>query len=78
MLLSPSLALNRARSNHTGAAPWTTPPLWALNWLCAYHPDFCPIRPRPGQELRILGVATAMVRALYPVVGHREQTSLWS
>ena len=35
-------------------------------WLCAYHPDFGPLRPRPGQELRILGVVIAMVRALYP------------
>ena len=34
-------------------------------WLCAYHPDYGPIRPRPGQELRILGVVIAMVRALY-------------
>jgi DNA polymerase V len=36
-------------------------------WLRAHHPDFPPIRPRAGQELRILGVVTAMVRALYPV-----------
>ena len=35
-------------------------------WLCAYHPDFGPLRPRPGQELRILGVVIAMVRALSP------------
>ena len=38
----------------------------ARYWLCAYHPDFGPLRPRPGQELRILGVVIAMVRALYP------------
>ncbi len=35
-------------------------------WLCAYHPDFGPLRPRPGQALRILGVVIALVRALYP------------
>ena len=78
MLLNPSLAPNPGRSNHTGAAPWTTLPLWALNWLCAYHPDFGPLRPRPGQALRILGVAIAMVRALYPVAGYRPPTGAWT
>ena len=49
--------------------------LWELRqhvaryWLCAYHSDFSPIRPRLGQELRILGVAIAMVRALAPSRG---------
>ena len=78
MLLNTSLAPNRATSNHPGAAPWTTPPLWALNWLCAHHPDFPPIRPRPGQALRILGVVIAMVRALYPVAGYRLPSGAWS
>lgn len=78
MLLNASLAPNPGRSNHTGAAPWTPPPPSTLNWLCAYHPDFCPIRPRPGQELRILGVVIAMVRALYPVSGYRPPTGAWS
>ncbi len=41
----------------------------ARYWLCAYHPDFPPLRPRPGQELRIRGVVTAMVRNLYPPTG---------
>ena len=40
-------------------------------WLCAYHPDFGPLRPRPGQELRILGVAIAMVRVLAHSRGYR-------
>jgi len=47
-------------------------------WLCAYHPDFGPLRLRPGQELRILGVVIAMVRALYPVAGYRPPTGAWS
>ena len=38
----------------------------ARYWLCAHHPDFPPLHPREGQELRILGVVTAMVRNLYP------------
>jgi DNA polymerase V len=38
-------------------------------WLRAHHPDFPPIQPRTGQELRILGVVTAMVRALNPTAG---------
>ena len=38
-------------------------------WLHAHHPDFPPIHPGEGQELRILGVATAMVRALPPFSG---------
>ena len=41
----------------------------ARYWLCAHHPDFPPLHPRAGQELRIRGVVTAMVRALYPVPG---------
>ena len=78
MLLNASLALNRTRSNHTGAAPWTPSPPGALNWLCSHHPDFPPIRPRPGQALRILGVVITMVRALYPVAGYRPPTDAWS
>ena len=31
-----------------------------------------------GQELRILGVVIAMVRALYPVAGYRPPTGAWS
>ena len=46
-------------------------------WLCAYHPDFGPLRPRPGQALRILGVVIAMVRALYPVAGYRPPNGAW-
>jgi DNA polymerase V len=41
----------------------------ARYWLCAYHPDFPPLYPRDGQELRIRGVVIAMVRAIYPVPG---------
>ena len=43
----------------------------ARYWLCAYHSDFSPIRPRLGQELRIRGVAIARVRALAPSRGYR-------
>ncbi len=68
MLLNASLAPNRAMSNHPGAGIGCAPIIRTS----------LPIRPRPGQELRILGVATAMVRALYPVAGYRRQTSLWS
>lgn len=41
----------------------------ARYWLRAHHPDFPPLYPRDGQELRIRGVVTAMVRAHYPVPG---------
>ena len=47
-------------------------------WLCAYHPDFGPLRPRPGQELSILGVVIALVRALYPVAVYRAPTGAGS
>ncbi len=41
----------------------------ARYWLCAHHPDFPPLYPREGQELRIRGVVTAMVRNLFPPAG---------
>jgi len=50
-------------------------PRW---WLHAHHPDFPPIRPGEGQALHVLGVVTAMVRALYPVAGYRPQPMVWS
>ncbi len=40
-------------------------------WLLAHHPDYPAVHPRGDQELRILGVVTAMVRALYPTPYHR-------
>ncbi len=49
----------------------------ARYWLCAHHPDFPPLYPRDGQELRIRGVVTAMVRALYPSTGHCPLPSYW-
>ena len=41
----------------------------ARYWLCAHHPDFPPLYPRDGQELRVRGVVTAMVRNLFPPAG---------
>lgn len=38
----------------------------ARYWLGAHHPDFPPMHLHEGQELRIRGVVTAMVRNLYP------------
>ncbi len=46
-------------------------------WLCAHHPDFPPIHPRADQELRILGVVTAMVRNLYPPAGQDPFMAWW-
>ncbi len=75
MLHAPSLAPRRPGSNPADASPRVPPPLspgrrqGARYWLCAHHPDFPPIHPREGQELRIRGVVTPMVRALFPVPG---------
>jgi DNA polymerase V len=81
------LVVNRGRAARSGRLVWVELAGQCLlrelrrqgdrYWLCAHHPDFPPIHPRADQELRILGVVTALVRALYPVAGYRPQPWTW-
>ena len=68
------LVINRALRPRAGHLVWVEldgerlvreyRPQGARVWLRAHHPDFPPRALREGQELHILGVVTAMVRAL--------------